>query len=290
MTRRSRLATIGTCFAIIFVAGGFVYLRGGSTPLPVDQAVERFRAATPAPKTSADPGDQRRSAQSADVSVSAAGAANDEAAPTSAPSAVRPLLPEGVYVYATTGHDEVDVLGGNGHTYPDETTITVRHAGCGVTERWDVLDERWDERESCRTAGGDVLLRVTSYHEFFRQGDTRTLSCDGYTYPAGAQPGDTWSARCATDTTVASTTLRAVGWETVEVGGQKLRTLHVRADTKLSGEQQGESHRDVWGSQDAGLVLRERASVRSQSRQPAVGAVTYTEEFEIRLKSLEPRT
>jgi hypothetical protein len=200
------------------------------------------------------------------------------------------LPPVGVYVYTTTGEDDVDVLGGSRHDYPAQTTITVRHAGCGLTERWDVLKERWDERESCRSGQGDLLRRVTSYHEFFRHGDERTLRCDGFTSPAGVKPGASWISKCRTDTMSATTTLRAIGFETVDVGGKHLRALHIRADTKLSGEQQGGSHRDVWGSQDNGLVLLERATVDSDSTQPVFGKTHYHERYEIKLTSTTPRT
>lgn len=292
MSHRIRILVASLASLVVLVAGGFVYLRGGSTAVPVDEAVERFRDATPAPTPTftAQPTDGEPTAPGATGRTAAAPAPTSSTAVEGPAGGTRPLPPEGVYVYATTGYDHVTALGGSSHTYPDETTITVRHGGCAFTERWDVLAERWDERESCRTPGGDTLHRVTSHHEFFRQGDTRTFSCQGFTYPLAATPGETWEARCSSDTTSVVTTLRAVGWEMVEVAGRQLETLHVRADTQITGEQQGESHRDVWGSRDLGIVLRERAQVRSVSTQPTIGEVTYTEEYEIRLTSLEPRT
>lgn len=299
MSNRSRISVASASALLILVAGGFVYLRGTSTPVAVDDAVERFRASTPAPTAASNAGEQDEPG-GPDAAERPAGTPlapiSGAAAPPFPEAGIRPLPAEGVYVYATTGYDHVDALGGSRHDYPDETTITVRHGGCAFTERWDVLAERWDERESCRTPGGDRLHRVTSYHSFFRQGDTRTLDCQGFTYPASAEPGDTWTTSCTgagdeeDEATFVVTTLRAVGWETVEVAGRQLETLHVRADSEITGEQQGESHRDVWGSRELGIVLRERASVRSESTQPAIGKVTYTEEYEIRLTSLEPRT
>jgi hypothetical protein len=131
-------------------------------------------------------------------------------------------------------------------------------------------------------------VRVTSYHQFFRQGDQRTLRCDGFTYPTGARPGDKWTMRCASETTKATSTLRAVGYEDVVVNGKPLRALRVRVDTTVSGEQTGKGHRDVWGAQESGLVLRERSFLRSESVQPAIGRVTYHEEYELRIKSLTP--
>jgi hypothetical protein len=194
-----------------------------------------------------------------------------------------------VYVYATRGGDEVDVLGDSRHTYPSETTVTVRRAGCGFVERWDALAERWDERESCRTVQGDTLRRTTSHHEFFGRGDTRTLRCDGFTYPAAAQPGARWSMRCASQNTTAESTLTAVGWEDVDVGGVLVKTLHVHVSTKISGEQEGTTVRDVWGSVDTGVAVREHATLTSHSNQAVFGRTRYHEEYDIRLKTLQPR-
>lgn len=287
MSRRSRWAVLVAAMSIACLAGGFVYLRGGSTPVPVGSAVERFRARgstvveleadAPSPtevEASQAIGPQVRVPASVEVARGPTG---------------RPRPAEGVYVYATTGGDEVDVLGGSRHTYPAQTTITVRHAGCGLVERWDALEERWDERESCRRPGGDTLKRMTSFHEFFGHADQRTLHCTGFTYPAGFQPGASWVSRCASENTTAESKLTAVGWEDLDVAGEPVRTMHVHVETKLSGEQVGTSVRDVWGSSETGLVIREHTKLESFSNQPVFGRTRYREEYDIRAMSLEPR-
>lgn len=287
MSRRSRWAALGSATVVLFLAAGFVFLRGGSTPVSPESAVARFR--------------EKSRIASAKDDVKADGGVS---APTNSAServqarvttevttgaGVRPLPNEGVYVYATTGGDEVDVLGGSRHTYPAETTITVRHAGCGLIERWDALEERWDERESCRTSQGDSLKRMTSFHEFFGRTDQRTLVCQGFTYPAGFDPGSSWTTNCASDNTKAVTKLTAVGWEDVVVAGRAVRTMHVHAETRVTGEQDGSSMRDVWGSADSGIVVRERVTLTSYSNQPVFGRTRYYESYEVRLTSLEPR-
>lgn len=286
MSVRWRWAALGVALVIATVATGFVYLRGGSTPVSVDSAVERFRGrgdavtaverATPQPPVGAK-----------------THAARDASAPAVVESAStergRPMPAEGVYVYATTGGDEVNVLGGSRHEYPPETTVTIRHGGCGVIERWDALEERWDERESCRTSQGDRLKRMTSFHEFYGRADERTMHCTGFTYPAGFEPGQTWTSTCASDATKATTTLTAVGWEDVDVDGVMVRAVRVQAKTTVSGDQEGTSERDVWGAADRGLVLRERVTLTTYSNQPVFGRTRYHEAYEIRLTSLEPR-
>ena len=293
MTKRQLVAAGVAATLIGVAAGGFAWLRGGSTPVALDESVRRYRSSTSItsdrpsakqPVRTTPPAEARPVADRQDHSK----ASVRPPSANTVRSGFRPLPPKGVYRYATTGYDEVDALGGSRHTYPSETTITVRHAGCGLVERWDALEERWDERESCRSPRGDRLARVTSFHEFFRQGDQRTLRCDGFTYPAGARPGQTWTMRCDGGTTKVVSTLRAIGYEDVVVEGKPLRALHVRVDTKLSGEQSGEGHRDVWGSRSSGLVMREVSYLKSDSVQPAIGRVTYHEEYELRLSSLSP--
>lgn len=288
MSRRMRWAGLAAAASIALIAGGFVMLRGGSTPVPLVTAVERFRertvslsqprAAEPAPSGAAEHRTGPAVADKADVTARAETA-----------DGLRPIPVEGVYIYATTGGDEVDVLGGRRHAYPAETTITVRHAGCGIVERWDALEERWDERESCRTANGEELKRMTSFHEFFGHADQRTLHCTGYTYPKGFQPDASWTSRCASENTTAVTTLDAIGWEDVDVDGVAVRAMHVHAETTVTGEQEGTSVRDVWGATETGIVVRERTTLTSHSNQPVFGRTRYHESYEIRLKSLRPR-
>jgi len=290
VSRRSGVAVAGAAVLILVIAAGFLYLRGGSTAVSVDSAVRQFRT-QPHLTTLAPSGTAAVKPAGAPRSVETTRSAQAPASRTAAVRAAagRPPVPEGVYVYATTGEDDVDVLGGSTHVYPDQTTITVRHAGCGLIEHWDVLKERWDERESCRSAAGDVLHRLSSYHEFFRHGDLKTFGCTGFTYPAGEAPGTEWTVRCDGSGTTTVTTLRAVAWEYVTVGSARVRTLHVHASSTIGGDQHGTSERDVWGSSVNGLVLRERARVDSESTQPVFGKTHYHEQYEIRLTSLTPQ-
>jgi len=290
VSRRRGVTAIAAALAILVLAGGFLYLRGGSTAVSVDTAVRQFRAqpkAAVAPNVAAP---VKRTATFAHAVVRPGAARPAVSRAAAAGAAVgRPIPPEGVYVYSTTGEDDVDVLGGSRHTYPGQTTITVRHAGCGLTEHWDVLKERWDERESCRTSSGDVLHRLSSYHEFFRHGDMRNFGCSGFTYPAGEAPGRQWTVHCDGAGTTTVTRMLAVAWEYVAVGGVRVRTLHVRASSTIGGDQQGTSERDVWGSSESGLVIRERARVDTDSTQPVMGKTHYHEQYEIRLTSLTPQ-
>ena len=286
---------VAACIAamsVVAIASGTFYLRSGSTPLGVGDAVERFRTTTltPAPENGAAENTGDTSAPEARAATSRPRARTTYAVATPKRVVGRPRPAEGVYVYATKGGEEVDVLGGSSHTYPPETTVTIRHAGCGLIERWDALDERWDERETCATPDGDSLKRFTSFHEFFRHADERTYTCDFLAHPRAAKPGDTWKGRCVSGESVVNQVGRAIGFETIVVGGVRVTALHVRVDVKLTGEQEGSGVREVWGDRETGLSVLERATTTSHSMQPVFGRTRYHETLEIRLTSLEPRT
>ena len=63
-----------------------------------------------------------------------------------------------MYVYDTAGFETTDALTGGRHDYPAQTTITVQDAGCGSVQRWQPLDQRWDETETCRVDAGYAML------------------------------------------------------------------------------------------------------------------------------------
>jgi hypothetical protein len=290
VSRRSGIAAVIAATLVLVLAAGFVYLRGGSTPVSVDAAVKQFRNAPRA--LSADRASAAVTAKTTlHPTVRTDAHTPSSTVPTSKTqrSGGRPLPAEGVYTYSTTGEDDVDVVSGSKHIYPAQTTITVRHSGCGLVERWDVLKERWDEREECPSSRGEALRRLTSYHEFFRHGDVREFKCSGFSHPAGDGPGTTWTVRCNTANTITVTQLRAVAWEPVVVASVSVRTLHIHASSRVTGDQQGTSERDVWGSSASGLVVRERTRVDSDSVLPVFGKAHYHEQYEIRLTSLTPQ-
>ncbi len=287
---RLHVAAGTAAMSVIAIAVGVFYLRGGSSPVDVAEAVERFRTTTTSvtPETPTQPDRAAPVRETAELHAKPS-AAPDAAADSPVRSVGRPRPPEGVYVYATRGGDEVDVLGGSRHTYPSETTVTIRHAGCGLVERWDALDERWDERETCQTPNGDALKRFTSFHEFFRHADERTYECDYLAYPIGAKRGDSWTGRCVSGESIVKQTGRAIGFETLVVDGVRVNALHVRVDVTLTGEQEGTGVREVWGDRETGLSILEKATTTSYSTQPVFGRTRYHEKVEIRLTSLQPR-
>ena len=148
-------------------AGAYFLLQDRATPVDVDEAVERYRED------------------------------HDDGQPETTPDTAS-LPPEGVFVYATEGEESIDVLGGSTHRYPDRTTLTVTHTGCGVRQRWDALVERWDDELLCPGRDGRERRTLRTHHEFFGMSDDAEFRCDaGYVVlPAAPEPGDTWSTSC----------------------------------------------------------------------------------------------
>lgn len=306
---RARWA-LGAVAAVELALGvGVAALAQRQTPVSVDDAVEQFRAreaisttTTTTPARGSSAGEPRgRSGDDRSVSNDQpleAGALGDPRAPagrtTEAPGGARAaglaLPAPGVYVYATNGGDEVD-FGGASHTYPDETTITVTRHGCGTRYHWEPVQERWDERDTCPSARGELLVAFRSFHEFFGQSDRRDFTCNAgaLARPAAtAAPSTTWASRCEAGPTVARTTGRIVGTERLRVGDEMVDTVHYVLDSTVSGDGEGTARYEVWMLRDTALMVREIADVDSQNAGPT-GPVQYREHYELRLRSLTPR-
>jgi hypothetical protein len=202
--------------------------------------------------------------------VSVADAVDSFRAEEVAAAETAPELPApGVYVYATTGGEQLS-LPGTRHDYPAETTIIVTHDECGWRERWSPLEERWDERVLC--PGGSPSHYVV-HHEFLGQVDERSFVCA--------------DDACSDGAVTSERTVTVVGRETLVVDDAEVEAEHVRVDEITSGDSVGpvESH---WWRTDDGLLVRHTTVVEMTS-QTVVGEVDYDEEITLELLSLEPR-
>jgi hypothetical protein len=194
-----------------------------------------------------------------------------------------------VYVYAMSGHEEIDALAGAKHQYPPETYLTIRSGGCGQMWRWQAIEERWSAWEVCdpqyvTVAGFD------SFNKWFGVEDLQHYRCDG---PAPYLPPtpdtDTWTFVCSTDSIQQATTAEVVGMETIDVGGEPVDTVHIHYVDTLSGDSTGGSETDRWVRPGDPLVIKEAGSTASASTSP-IGTVNYTEEYEISIESLDALT
>lgn len=246
-------AAVAACGALAIVAAWFFLLRDIAEPTSVGDAVTSFREDT-------------------------------ERAPTG-PSPV----PEGVYVYATTGFEKTDALTGVTHRYPTRSTITVTKDECGVRMRWDVLEGRSTTWTYCLEPAGWFVESQDERHTFFRRTERTTYTCtDTPLRPAGDRPGTAFVVSCTTGSAEERGTGRVVGRETLRVGGEKVATVHVRKSTSFTGGIRGTARHDFWLARRTGVPVR-IAMVSKTTNDSAVGDVHYEEDVTLALRSSRPR-
>ena len=195
----------------------------------------------------------------------------------------------GLYLYATTGFEETDALGGSRHEYPSQTYMTIQPGGCGTLVRWKPLEQRWDEWDYCE---GGALAGRQNYHEWFTMGNLDAWTCSP-AVPSEGEPGETWTGSCSrtvsgnVEAAAEVTTYEVVGYETLTVGADQVETLHIRTASTGSGGTSSSDTADTWILPGTPLVVRQTAS-GSSTNQSRIGPVAYHEEYEIRLISLSP--
>lgn len=197
---------------------------------------------------------------------------------------------EGVYTYATDGGESVDALGGARHDYPDETTITVRHTGCGYTSRWEPLRERWEEFDICRADDRAWMRTITLYHEFFGRGMRHEYTCgDASTLAeASSEPGQRWSWDCHSESGSMHTQIEVVEFATRDVGGQPVDAVHVLIHNTMDGDTRGTREADVWYDRWSGLELSGTYDTDTTVETP-MGPSRYVEHFSRTLTDVRPR-
>lgn len=211
--------------------------------------------------------------------------------PSASPSAgaSEPQRPdEGVYVYTTEGHDEVDALGGRRHDYPAETTVSLRWTDCGVDTRWDVLEERWDEASVCTEDGDRILRALTSYREFLGHGEREEVTCEVLSLPADATPGSTSTGSCSSTSIEVAIRTTVVERGTITIAGTEVPSVHVHSEATFSGDTEGSQVSDRWYHPDTGLELR-GVTDTDVRRDSHAGRVHYQEHYTRQLSSLTPR-
>lgn len=284
--------------AAIFVVGNRV------TPVSVESAVARFRElqeASPAPAAALGEAASVGAATSPEGSSIAAVGLTGEPATSATPANPNgaglpddndaPARPaSGVYVYATSGYEEVSVAGAR-HTYPDRTTMTITPAACGMDVRWDVFEERWDRWTLCTPGRRLELRQFETYHEFFGQVEHRTYDCVRGTdfRPESSEPGATTKGRCASGGAVVDLTSTVIAVDEIAVGSVMVPAVHVRVDEVLTGDTRGTRSSDSWYSLTNGLLLR-RTAVTKVDTEAVFGSTSYSEELSLALTSLEPRS
>jgi len=230
----------------------FLLLRDTAEPVTVDEAVTSFRT-----DTGQTPG---------------------------APSPI----PEGVYVYMTTGYEKTDALTGVSHRYPTRSTITINATDCGVSLLWRVLKGRTTEWIYCATPGGWELASQDERHTFFGRTEPTTYLCTGLPIRPAAGSVTKWRVACSTDTSEERGVGSVIGREPIRVGGQTVTAEHVRRTSTFSGEIRGSSRHDVWFDSESGVPVK-IAMVSKTTNDSPVGDVHYEEDVTLLLTSLTSR-
>jgi hypothetical protein len=303
--RHRRWWSVVAVAAVVLIAVAVVVLRAvvfrdQARAVSTDEAVDRFRTqassipvdSTAGPTTVAviAPPTPPAVASTAPAVVSSSSVTSTTVVVSSSAAAASvALVAPGVYRYATTGQEHVDALDGTTHPYPPETTITVVAEGCGVSLRWDALQERWDQWQLCATPEGVVLgTDGIQYHEFFGQPDNEKVACAATVMLVAATP----DARAPVDQqcTLADDPWLPV-WTTLErtprtVDGQQVDVQHVRMEIKDDDEYWEHTTID-WYLAPNGLPVVVDATKSSLSPSP-IGAIQYDEHYQLELESLTP--
>jgi hypothetical protein len=291
-SRRVR-ALLWAAVGSLFVAGvGLVWLHEDATAVSVDTALERWRAIPSAAAPA-----ETVATTTTTVAAGVAPESGAREAATGAPAIAEPAPapppaaePEqGVYVQATQGHEETDALGGARHDYPAETPFSVSANDCGLTFRWQPLEERWDRWDLCRTPAGLEARRFTTFHSFFRRTQQQEFDCTGaILVPTDMTVGRTWDWACTNAGGRAMSHTTIVGVEPIDVGGERVDAVHVRFENTFEGANAGTGTIDWWLHPDTGLPVRMAADMDTDSDSP-FGRVRYREQFTSTMTALAPR-
>ncbi len=195
---------------------------------------------------------------------------------------------DGVYVYDTAGSENIDVLGGDAHTYPSPTALTVVTEGCGVRMTWKPLAGRSERWLVCPLDGGSVTPRTNSVHSFFRQTYDTAFVCDSATWWSPPEGMSTWTSSCGNDDRTSTRSGRIIGIEPYAIDGETRDAIHAEWLDRLSRGSDGTVTTEIWIDEQSGLLLRQHVTTDSRN-DSVVGKVTFREQLDLKLRSLVPQ-
>lgn len=276
---------LGIVSVALLVVGvvAYVRLRTETTPISVEDAVARFPTSVAPPMATGSGATVPPLA-----STSAPVAPSTPAGPSTAPV---PVPAPGVYAYTATGGESLDVLMGATRAYPAETPVVVETATCGVVVSWTPLQERAETFELCPEAGGLLVVRTTSTHEFFGQREVRSLECDAdaWLVPPGAVAGTTWDAVCSGSGLVEQRRSTLVERAAATVGGVAVDAVVVETVVSTTGTTVGTTTRRLTLDVGTGLPIEWVDEVHNSTATPA-GDAGYTEQVRLVAASLTPES
>jgi hypothetical protein len=245
----------------------------------------------------ADPVDISDLAAEFDSQAGASPRADDRGRDVAGPSE----LPVGVWSYAASGGEYIDLLGGPLHEFPPQVAQTVTNTECGQTIEVSLFDQRSDVLELCWTDTGALSLdQFETRHEFVGVADvTVTDGCGAIDiWWPGIEEDVGSEARSVGCTAVgdmsgtvdAVVTHEVVGLEDVETGAGVHRAVRVRVTSRVGSEADpthGVYDAELWFGVDDGVILRRTLDAEVSASTP-LGSVRFEEGFDATVEDLAP--
>lgn len=193
--------------------------------------------------------------------------------------------PLGNYSYATTGGESTS-FPGTGRTFPKTTTVSLTKSGCGIEETWKPLATHVESEQLCIINNQVHLISTQTTLSFFGQTITQKLTCakNAYIYAPTVRPGDTWSFTCTGEGATVTQTLKAVRYQTFNVGGTNVKTVKITVGSAVKGGDSGTSKQTLWiAATNRPQMIRNMSSIEAKQ-----GSFSYKENATLQLKSLTP--
>jgi hypothetical protein len=282
---------------LIAAAGTFVLTqRNVSTEVPLAKVVERFEARQPEVTQDTDVEAIEQDEEARRSTAASPGSTTSESGDVAAVAELPPdedpytIPEEGVYIYATSGGEEISLFGAR-HTYPSRTFATIRHfGGCRWEQRIDVIEEHTDVRKLCSRPDEMLQVAQARYVTFFGQREGGELVCEPWVslHALEEDKGRQTTGVCRGAEGEAHLTRTFVGIEPFVIEGEIEQAVRISTVGKISGTHRGTSHDEMWLSRKSGLPFRWERTVDVVSS--AYGAnVRYTEDASFVLQSLDPQ-
>lgn len=285
--------------AVVGVTAWFVVPRwtNSTTPIDVDDVASAFDQRTSVvapPSTSLAAAGPTTTTSTTTGAIGATGvtttvsSAATSVATVSSTAPLPPVVQPGVYRYASTGQEGIDVLDRPTHVYPAESAVVVSPSACGIEVEWQPLEERREWFEVCPSEGGLRLVRYGGFHRFYGQDDERSMECSGQAWllAPDMQPGESTTAECSGSGNTDRRTTTYLRRDAVELDGVSTPVSVIRTEVEGSGATSSVSTRELWLT-DGGLPVVWIDQVAGVSAS-VVGTVNYTEYAELRATSLVP--
>ncbi|MEZ5380833.1 MAG: hypothetical protein R2754_03450 [Microthrixaceae bacterium] len=210
-------------------------------------------------------------------------------------------LPVGVWSYAASGTEYVDVLGGPLHEFPDQVAQSITNTACGQTIEVTLFEQRADVLELCWGEDGALRLdRFETRHEFVGVADvTVTDGCGaidiwwpGIERDVGSEPK---SVNCTAEGNMsgsvgATVSQEVVAIEEVDTGAGAHEAVRVKVTSRVGTEADpthGVYDAEFWFGLDDGVILRRTLDAEVNASTP-VGAVRFEESFDITADDIDP--